>query len=85
MDKGTIVARSPSLALVEAIADARGVDPLQLDFTLHDYIDNDALDSLIDGPDGDWELEFTVVDHTLRVNSKGLITVDGNQYHWKRN
>lgn len=40
-----------SEAVVEAVADAKGVDPLDLD-PLYDTIDPDALDSIFGGPSG---------------------------------
>lgn len=40
---------SPSIAIVTALATITGVDPTELDSTLHDYVDPDALDTLVRG------------------------------------
>lgn len=38
---------SPSLAVIEAVADREGVDPTDLDRSLFEVIDPDALDAVI--------------------------------------
>lgn len=43
--------RRPSVRVVEAVADAAGVDALELDANLYEYVDPEALDKLF-GPDG---------------------------------
>ncbi|NKE35634.1 hypothetical protein GWG54_07355 [Natronococcus sp. JC468] len=40
-------ATSPSIAIVTALATVIGVDTTELDWTLHDYIDPEALDALV--------------------------------------
>ena len=54
-------------AVVEAIADARSVDPTDLEFRLYEVIDPEALDRLCSGG-GDVVVEFSVEDHRVRIS-----------------
>lgn len=75
---------SPSicLTLIEGLADAEGVDSTELDYTLHDYVDPDALDQLLVGSRTDCRIQFSVADHTVVVDSAGYLTVDGVEHAW---
>lgn len=69
---------STSTSVVEAVASAKGVDPIDLDDCLYDYIDPGALDTLIGGgdrPDSDLCLSFTMADCYVTLDRSGLITV----------
>ena len=69
---------APSLAVVQRVANREGVDPTELS-PLHDSIDPDALDSLVDGSLGDaadFELEFTYCGYTITVTGEGVIHLD---------
>jgi hypothetical protein len=48
-------------------------------------VDPDALDALMGRGDTVWELRMTILDHSVMVNSEGIIRVDGNQYSLYRN
>jgi len=70
------VAKSPSEAVVEALADAKGVDPLELE-PLYEVIDPDALDALFD-PRGDGDrragrVEFRTSGYRVEVTSTGRV------------
>jgi len=68
-------AQSPSEAVVEALADAKGVDPLELD-PLYDAIDPDALDALFDGAaDGrrQGRVEFRTAGYRVEVTATGRV------------
>jgi len=65
--------------LVLAIADVEGVDPLDLDFTLNDYVDPDALNRLFDGDramrsPGAY-VQLTVAGRDVRVSAAGEVRV----------
>jgi len=64
---------SPSLAVVEAIADLADVDPADLPeegVVLYDHVDPDALNALVAGrPDADVDVSLTVADYDVRVGS----------------
>lgn len=62
------------VSVAEAVAAARGVAPADAEFKLRDHVETDALDGLF-GHRGEWELAFDVEDHTVTVDSDGLITV----------
>lgn len=68
-----------SRRIVERVADAEGVDPVELD-PLYTVVDPDALDSLFqprlasrDGPGG--ELWFEYHDYEVRVGADGRVTL----------
>jgi hypothetical protein len=59
------------VAVTKAIAHAERASPEQLDYTLHDHVDTDALRALAARPDTNWELTFQVADHRETVTSAG--------------
>lgn len=68
---------TPSTAVINAIAETRGLDPLELDVCLYDHVDGSALDSLID-PDagaGQVRITFEIPGCHVTVDSGGVITV----------
>lgn len=67
---------APSVAVVEAVAEATDVDPVNLP-PLHDAIDTDALDTLFtDRADG--VLAFEYADCEVRVDGTTTVTVTTN-------
>lgn len=67
-----------STSVVEAVATAKGVDPVDLEDCLYDYIDPSALDTLIgagDRPDPDLCLSFTMADCYVTLDGRGLLVV----------
>jgi hypothetical protein len=82
----TGVTRSPIPEIVEAIADAEGVDSENLDITLEEHISSEAIRLLADHEGGSWTLSFKLPDHKVTVTSDGIILVDGaKQEVWGRN
>lgn len=69
-----------SEAVVDAVATAESVDPLDLSTRLQDVVDGDALDRLTDGsaasPQGDVVVSFEMCDHDVRVHGDGRLYVD---------
>lgn len=69
----------PSMAVVEAIADHEGVDPIDLERPLFDVVDTDALDAFIghDGspPASNAEVRFTYDGYRVRVSGDGSVDV----------
>lgn len=63
-------------AVVEAIAEADGCSPHNLDYSLYDYIEADALVLLAASAQTDWQLTFEVPDHAVTVHGNGQILVD---------
>lgn len=70
-----------ALAVVRAVAAVEGVEPHELDFSLHDYVATDAMRSLAAMDREEWELAFEVPDHTVTVDGTGAIRVDGELVH----
>jgi hypothetical protein len=72
------------VTVVEAIAEVEGVSPRDLGYALYDYIGPGVLDNLSrDGGKSEWQLRFTVNNHTVTVDSDGSLTVDRNEFQWQ--
>ncbi|MFC7068987.1 HalOD1 output domain-containing protein [Halobaculum lipolyticum] len=67
------------IAVVEAIATSRGVEPLDLEFSLHEWIDGDVLNALSGLAGDDWRFAFTVDGQRVTVEGDGSIFVDGTR------
>ena len=70
--------RSPSRAVVEAIADLADVEPTALadeaDIVLYDHVDPDALDALVEHrSDGEFALSFSVAEYDVRVDRDEVV------------
>ncbi|MFA9515838.1 HalOD1 output domain-containing protein [Halopenitus sp. H-Gu1] len=63
--------------IVEAIAEVDGISPHDLEYTLYEYIDTEALEKLMTSEHRDWELMFQVPNHTVMVRGNGQILIDG--------
>ena len=66
--------------LIEALADADGVEPSAVDFTLSDYMDPEVLVKLDSMDAKTWELTFRVSDHQARITHDGVLFIDGVRY-----
>lgn len=67
--------------IVTALAQAEGVEPHQLDYQLHEYVDTDAIEALVAMDNTDWRLTVTVADYEVTVDGSGRIRVDGDVQH----
>lgn len=63
----------PSLTIVEAIADQEDVDPAELDFRLYDYIDPEALDTVMESDEV--EITFSIGEYEIHVVDSDVIRV----------
>ncbi|MFW5963539.1 MAG: HalOD1 output domain-containing protein [Natronomonas sp.] len=70
---------STVIEIVEAIAEAENVDPSELEIQLHDYVDVDAVRSLVAHRRDSWTVRFEIPDHIVRVTGQGVVTVDGSE------
>lgn len=69
--------RPPSLAAVEAVASLRDVDPTEMVDSLYDYVDPDALDTLIaDSTGGPVSVEFQMGDQVVGLWNDGRLAVN---------
>ncbi|QLH77772.1 hypothetical protein HZS55_10860 [Halosimplex rubrum] len=67
-----------SIAVVEAIAEAKGVEPTEMGSTLYDAVDPDALDRLFPGQESDGvtgRVVFELGAHEVTVQSNGDVLV----------
>lgn len=69
----------PVMLVVEAIAEAEGVDVQELDYALHDHVYTDSIRRLTRGKYTDWELAFEVPDHEVRIRADDGVYVDGER------
>lgn len=61
--------------IAETVADSEDVGPEELESSLHDHIDVDALEQLA-RHEGSWTLSFEFPPHEVTVTSDGEIIVD---------
>lgn len=69
---------SPSIAVVTAVADANGIDPVDLEACLYDHIDPGALDTLLDSVSsetGQVSVTFEMAGCRVTIDSTGKIIV----------
>lgn len=69
---------SVSGAVVEAVAEAEGTDPLELTPPLYDAVDSDALDRLFAdaSTDGRMEVAFAYRGYDVSVRGDGSVSVE---------
>lgn len=58
------------------LAAVEGVDPVELDVTLHDHIDVEAIESLAEHDNSAWAFSFELPRHTVSVDSSGDVVVE---------
>lgn len=66
-------------AIIEAVADAKDMEPVELELVLEDYIDVDAIERLDRHGSDLWTLQFELPEHTVIVSGDGTILVDSKQ------
>jgi hypothetical protein len=71
---------SVSAAVVRSLADAEGVDPVDLDECLYDHVDPDALDKLFQGREGSLlsrraRVSFTISDYRVEIEGTQKIVL----------
>lgn len=62
--------------IIEAVADSRGVEPHDLEITLGNYVDLDALNQLTERSNTTWTLRFELPEESVTVTSDGAILVE---------
>ncbi|SNZ17255.1 hypothetical protein SAMN06269185_2950 [Natronoarchaeum philippinense] len=67
---------SVSTAVIEAIADAESVEPTELDLTLYEAVDVDALERLCRDSDRHLVLEFEIGTYRVRVRGSKSVIVE---------
>jgi hypothetical protein len=70
------LSKPPSQAVVEAVASAEGLDPLELPVPLYDAIDPDALDALFQDDDTDGRVEFSYYGYDVTVTDVGDVRLE---------
>lgn len=67
------------MGIVEAVADAKGIDSGELEYPLGEYIDPDAIEQLTAHDDASWTLSFELPEHSVTVTSDSVVLVDDAQ------
>ena len=62
-----------SASIIGAVADHRGMDPMEVDTSLQDYIDVDAIEQLMSHDSTSWTLSFELPQTTVTVTGEGDI------------
>jgi len=62
--------------IIDAIAEQEDCSPQELDFSLHEHIEVEALLTLVMSEYTDWQLTVHVPDHTIEIDGSGTILVD---------
>lgn len=69
----------PSIAVVETMAEVHGVEPTELDVTLYDIVDPDALDAIfLGGTVGDISVRLQVGRHLVTIRGDGSIQIEAD-------
>lgn len=71
------VERKPGLKLIDAIAMVEEIHPTELDFVMHDYLDLEALDALIENCNCNLEIKAEINGHDVEIDSDSTVIVDG--------
>lgn len=69
--------QSPVVSIIEAVADAKGVGPDELDTPIQEHVELEAIELLADHDAASWTLSFELPEHNVTVTSDGLVLVDG--------
>lgn len=64
-------------AIVEAIAEANGCQPADLDFSLYEHVDTAALTELVVSQQTDWTLTLQVPNCSVEIHGDGRICIGG--------
>jgi hypothetical protein len=68
---------NPVPQIVDAVAEAEGVEPVTLDPPLAEVVDPDALETLVeDSTASDLEVRFAYRGHDIVVDNSGRVQVD---------
>jgi len=65
--------------ILEAIADAKGIEPEEIEYSLTEFVDPDAIEQLAAHERASWTLAFELPEHNVTVTSDGLVLVDGTR------
>lgn len=83
MERGG-VPESLTYEIATAVAAAEGVELSELDLTLRDHVNPDALEALAAHENSTWTLQFELPDHTVTVTSDGVVCVDSSVEEFER-
>lgn len=67
------------LGVTEAIAEVKGVDPIDLDIALEDHISVDSIQGLVNHDSRSWAISFEIPHHLVTVTGSGWVLVDNER------
>ncbi|TKX84411.1 hypothetical protein EXE43_19065 [Halorubrum sp. SS5] len=65
--------------IIEGIADAKGVDPEDLNIMLENYVSIDAIRALNIHRGNSWRLQFETPKHVVEVTGNETVLIDGTE------
>jgi hypothetical protein len=65
--------------IIEAIAEAEGMEPERLDVSLQNCVSTDAIRELVAHQSDSWRLQFETPNHVVHVMGDNTILVDGER------
>jgi hypothetical protein len=71
--------RSLVVEIVNTVAEAKGVNPQELGYSLEEHVDTEALQLLADNSSSTWKLTFTLPAYEVTVTSEGVVRVEERQ------
>ena len=72
---------SPSIIpdIIKWIAEAKGIEPDDLDVSIYEYVEPDAIQQLASHGTTSWTLSFELPSHNVTVTGDGSVLVDGTR------
>ncbi|MDB9234899.1 HalOD1 output domain-containing protein [Halorubrum ezzemoulense] len=65
--------------IIEGIADAKGVEPENLNIMLENYVSTDAIRALKSHQGDSWRLQFETPKHVVEVAGNETLLIDGTE------
>lgn len=65
--------------IVNGITDVEGIEPEELDFSIHHYVSTDAIRLLVGHESDSWRLQFETRSHVVELTGNDDILVDGEE------
>lgn len=62
--------------IIEAVADSKGVEPNELEMTLGEYADLEAIERFAENTESSWRLSFELPQRRVHVESDGDVLVE---------
>jgi hypothetical protein len=75
------VGRSILNQIIGGIAEVEGIDPIDLNIPLQQYVATDAIRDLVNHQSNAWRLQFETPDHVVEITGNDQLLIDGTEIH----